>query len=111
MLYLQRLDDHTTSRDSRSDRGNQIAGRERIEELHCIDALHQFRTCASSGNNRGLLPRLVPGIYCVGNFVFISTRPNSGIRAIASGFRPEIAHMRYAGGIRLDLVAVLVVDL
>ena len=89
-----------------------IVGSERIVDFTApSDALHRLSTPA----------RLVVIIvvfylgeilgYRVGKVLFILLRPNSGIRAIASGFRPLIAHMRYAGGSRLDLFAVYVVGL
>src|SRR5215216_2378883 len=37
----------------RSAQGELLVGRERggvVDRLHCLDALHQFRNCASSGN-------------------------------------------------------------
>ena len=95
VLYVQHIDDRGIG----SDRG-----------LHCPErrATSTFRTCASSGNHRGLLPRLDLGLPRRKSFfLFISTWPNSGIRVIASGFRPLIAHMRYVGGSRLYLFAVL----
>lgn len=82
VLYVQHFDD----------RGIGSAGSDRGTALH-QGAASIIRNCASSGNPRGLLPRLDLGSSRRKSFLFISTRPFSGIRAVASGIRPLITHM------------------
>ena len=81
VLYFQHFDD----------RGFGSAGSNRGTALH-QDAASIIRNRASSGNPRGLLPQLNLGSSHRKSF-FISSRPYSGIRAVASGIRPLIAHM------------------